>query len=202
MTADTINKLLSKNDIDLWFQDNYNELRKIVKGMAAKNNNLEHWSDLFSNAYLYALSNVYKNEEELRRVVIQYAKMQLQWSNSALKNEIKDKRWSAIPEGFDVEEKKDELEEKMKDEYEYQLKLGAILEYRQSLTKKEDIIFFDIYFSGDNTRTKLVQRFAKQNKKMSESTATRMLSTFRQKITDIYKKNGGTFGVFPNKKKK
>ena len=200
MTAIT-STYLTKTQIDCWFQKNYNELVVIVKGMAAKNGCLKNWPDLFSNTYLYSLSLTYKSEYDLRRVVINYAKQQLRWSNSSLKKEIKDVRQTFIPEEYDQEDKTEDSEDKLREEYEYQLKLQAIIEYKQSIKKPEDKILFDIYFSGCNTRDKLVERFRLQNKKMSTSTATRLLKDFRKKITDIYEKNGGTLGVFPNSRK-
>lgn len=195
------NTFLTKNQIDFWFQKNYSELVTIVKGMSAKNGCLNNWADLFSNTYLYSLTLTYRTELDLRRIVINYAKQQLKWSNSSLKKEIKDIRQTLIPEEYDQEDKTGDAEDKLSEEYEYQLQMQAVLEYKQSLTKLEDKILFDIYFSGCNTRDKLVERFASQNKKMSTSTATRLLKDFRKNITDIYIKNGGTLGMFPNKKR-
>ena len=193
---------MNKEEKDNWFITNDLEIKKIIKGMCAKNNFYQNWQDLYSNTYLYSIEHKCNDELELRTIVINYAKMQLKWNDTDFKKEVKNKRIIDSPiDDFKTEDCNEQFE-KIEEEYDYQLQIAAITIYKESLTKIEDKVLFDIYFSGCNTRKKLAQRFIKQKIYVSESTTARMIKKIRDEIISIYLKNGGTLGYLPNKKTK
>lgn len=189
------NQHITKEQIDLWINANYKELKTILAGMSAKKNLVKFTSDLFSNSYIYVCSKPWMNEFELRVAFIQYAKMQLEWSNSEFKKEIFGTEEVLGDIQYDEQEEESFSDEDMLEQIDWQNMVGAIELYRQSLIKLRDKKLFEIYFEKKkNTKTKLAQHMG-----WSESNAAKHINKLRTKIIKIYQENGGQIGYKPKK---
>lgn len=187
--------MLGKSEVDKWIIQHQKELKTIIAGMCAKHNLVAFTSDLFNNSYIYVSDKCFVDELDLRKTFINYAKKQLEWSDTYFKKEIFicNNKEKAILQ--DSVEDLDDLEEKIKEHKDYTDQIGAIELYRLSLTEKWQMILFECYFIKEkNTKGKLAKHL-----KISPSVAADLIKELRNDIIRIYQAQGGTLGKKPNK---
>ena len=182
-------KIIKKNQIDKWYSDNYKWLLEISKSHIFLNRRKIDPNDLVSNAYLYVLSkqNIIEDEQMLETFSARFIMMESYWWNSKSNKET--------PKGFDQEEEFDLIDEDddidYKIEYEkwYNNSKCKLEEYRQTISKKEDLIFFDVYWNyASKNIVPTVRRMAKHFGISPTSTHT-LITEMRKNLNNFILNN-------------
>jgi hypothetical protein len=147
---------MSKEQADAYFVTLIPTLTPIVDGIAYKQNKRYDSDAVINEAYLHMLSNleVIENENELKKLVINFIKQNITWTNSSLnKTELLNKNNPEQPiilndiDDFDVN-----LEQKIIIEKWYDAKQSILFNYRQQLKDNVKAVIFDCFFKKKITK--------------------------------------------------
>jgi hypothetical protein len=140
--------MITKKHIDTYFKDNYTFLEKIAKYHIFKNKRLINPDELIAEAYLY-INNKLELLEELNDIntfTCQYIIMETRWLNSK-NNKISPRNVIEFNDDNNTIDEDSHTDDLVELELWYNDQRAKLEIFRSTITKKEDLIFFDVYWN-------------------------------------------------------
>ncbi len=140
--------MITKKDIDVYFKDNYSFLQKIAKYHIFLNKRLINPDELIAEAYLYIINKqeIIENVKDINTYTCKYIMMETKWMNSK-NNKISPRNVIEFNDNNNTIDDDTDTDELVELELWYNTQRAKLEIYRTTITKKEDLIFFDVYWN-------------------------------------------------------
>lgn len=173
--------------VDDYYNKNYKKLRKDATGIMMKNIHTDEFVDtLVISSYEYIISNQDKLHHKimngkLESIIINWMYKQVIWSNTDFKKDFIYKKDISIFDGMDIEDREDDIEDVLEDEFEIQRKLDYITSKLYTLTQVE-LRLYTLYFLRGYDNSGKLSRYTK----IPRTTCWLMIRDLKEKLLEGY----------------
>lgn len=186
-----LTKKMNKKELDIWFSKKYTWIVGIAKSHIFLNNRTICPYDLTSDAYIYISSIITNIEDEktLETYTSRFIIMECKWFNSK-SNKQSVKGYDLEGKEFDIiDDDNQDVQDKIDFEKWYNDSRCKLEQYRMTIEKKDELIFFDVYFRiAQNGINPSVRKIAKHFS-ISSTSAHKLISELRTKLNTFISEN-------------
>lgn len=193
MTKTENRVMITKQQIDDYFNSNYKFLLLSIKKTKIKYQQVTEWDseELLSATYIHLVDNQHKMKGEkcIESFFMRYMSNQIMWNNSAINQLYNDKKMIAHDEmNFDIVEDESELQFKLGLEKDYARKKAILYDFYMQLdTKQEKILFEVIFHKGIKTVKALSAHFG-INRNYIQNMKKKLMDDLKEYIKNIDEK--------------
>lgn len=144
---------ITKEQIDAYYQANYEYLLLAIKKIKRKNDPYGKWleEDLISIAYQHLINkmDLLKKQEDIEAFTFKIINSEILWSRGTLKRKkLTESKTDSVPmiQKYDIPDDDDDLTIKIEIEKEYNRKKAILSEFYGSLDNKIDKILYEVIF--------------------------------------------------------
>jgi len=148
-----------KMKLDKYFESNYDKLRLYSTNiLLSRLKTDEHSDTLVISAYEYMIDNYEKikdSKSNIESIIVNYMTKQVAWKGTDFKKNYIYKKDVQMNDEIDIKDELDDLEDVLKEEYEFQNKLNQVMINIENLDQIDQRLYEIVFVLGHNNSGKL-----------------------------------------------